>query len=89
MRIPNNYNGSSTLTASFDFEFCNRPHPFLFFNGDRETFTFIGFTLDNHGAMLNPVTGGIIEENMMHGHLKDVIEDQGVELSKDYNKQSR
>lgn len=51
----------------------SEPHPYVFFNGDRMTMTFIGFHLqpNNNGYVdaINPSNGKVIKKNVMTGEL--------------------
>lgn len=43
-----------------------RPHPFLFFNADGTTFTFMGFFVDRRtGRLINPQTGQQLDASSM------------------------
>ncbi|XP_069729030.1 E3 ubiquitin-protein ligase RNF213 [Phaenicophaeus curvirostris] len=63
------------------FPFCIRkkwesePHPYLFFNDDRVSMTFIGFHLQpnnrNGVDAINPLNGNIIKRNVMTSQLFD------------------
>uniref|UniRef100_A0A669PUC8 RING-type E3 ubiquitin transferase n=2 Tax=Phasianus colchicus TaxID=9054 RepID=A0A669PUC8_PHACC len=48
-------------------------HPYLFFNGDRVSMTFIGFHFQHNGAhgvdAINPLNGKIIKRNIMSSQL--------------------
>ena len=40
-------------------------HPYLFFNEDRASITFVGFNLKRNGVLLDPVRNQIIERTAM------------------------
>ena len=47
------------------------PHPYLFFNSDCQTFTFVGFYVDaNSGNILEPGSRNVLQEKAMS---KDLI----------------
>ncbi|XP_071430029.1 E3 ubiquitin-protein ligase RNF213 isoform X2 [Pithys albifrons albifrons] len=51
----------------------SEPHPYLFFNGDHVSMTFIGFHLQRNGPQgvdaINPLNGSIIKRNVMTAQL--------------------
>ncbi|XP_010616884.1 E3 ubiquitin-protein ligase RNF213 isoform X1 [Fukomys damarensis] len=51
----------------------SEPHPYIFFNGDRETMTFMGFYLqpNNNGSIdaINHLNGRVIKRNVMTSEL--------------------
>ncbi|XP_074967750.1 E3 ubiquitin-protein ligase RNF213 [Phalacrocorax aristotelis] len=51
----------------------SKPHPYLFFNEDRESMTFIGFHFQRNGSgsvdAINPLNGNIIKKNVMTSQL--------------------
>ncbi|CAO2646302.1 E3 ubiquitin-protein ligase RNF213 [Lemmus lemmus] len=60
----------------------SEPHPYVFFNGDRMTMTFIGFHLqpNNNGYVdaINPSDGRVIKKDVMTEELFDGLKLQGV-----------
>lgn len=60
----------------------SEPHPYVFFNGDRMTMTFIGFHLqpNNNGYVdaINPSNGKVIKKNVMTEELFDGLKLQRV-----------
>ncbi|WAR07210.1 RN213-like protein, partial [Mya arenaria] len=49
------------------------PHPYLFFNSDRFTFTFLGFYIDrNTGNLVDQQTNRILEQGIMAQNLCDI-----------------
>ncbi|WAR07205.1 R213A-like protein [Mya arenaria] len=50
------------------------PHPYLFFNSDRFTFTFLGFYIDrNTGNLVDQQTNRILEQGIMAQNLYDSL----------------
>ncbi|WAR07347.1 R213A-like protein [Mya arenaria] len=50
------------------------PHPYLFFNSDRFTFTFLGFYIDrNTGNLVDQQTDDILEQKIMSQQLYDSL----------------
>ncbi|KAL4233165.1 hypothetical protein ACF0H5_007850 [Mactra antiquata] len=48
------------------------PHPYLFFNSDRFTFTFLGFNIQRHtGDLVDQQTGNVLESGIMAQNLYD------------------
>ena len=65
----------------------NNPHPYTFFNPDWHTMTFLGFHVSNRGHLLYsdnlPV---LIENNIMHPQLLQMLAAKGVILQENYHK---
>ncbi|XP_053396018.1 E3 ubiquitin-protein ligase rnf213-alpha-like [Mercenaria mercenaria] len=50
------------------------PHPYLFFNSDRFTFTFLGFFIDRAtGNLVDQQTGDVLEQSIMNRKLYDSL----------------
>ena len=64
-------------------------HPYIFFNHDRVSMTFMGFYIDRDGSLRDPSTQDVIEPNIMNRHLRQALQANGVELSKDFDKLPR
>ena len=65
----------------------NNSHPYIFFNPDGHTMTFLGFHVSNQGHLLdsdNPSV--VIENNIMHPKLLQMLTTNGVLLQEDYHK---
>lgn len=41
------------------------PHPYIFFNQGGESLTFVGFTVDENGDLINPINRQIIQQAIM------------------------
>ena len=61
-------------------------HPYMFFNQDRNTITFIGFNVTPKGDLIHPQNQGVLEEGIMTSQLFDGLKLNGVDFSEDYNK---
>ncbi|XP_068089245.1 E3 ubiquitin-protein ligase RNF213-like [Hyperolius riggenbachi] len=68
------------------------PHPYIFFNHDRTTMTFIGFHLERNNARgfdaINPRDRSIIEKDIMTKQLYDDLVRQGVQFNIDFDQLS-
>ncbi|CAI8017205.1 E3 ubiquitin-protein ligase rnf213-alpha [Geodia barretti] len=60
-------------------------HPYLFFNRDGMSFTFVGFVVTNHGDLCDPTQRGrVIEKGIMTQQLYTGLKAQRVDLYEDY-----
>lgn len=66
--------------------FCFSTHPYLFFNPDHVTLTFLGFQVDANGnaEFLNPQTGAVVRQNLMSRHLRTGLHVQRVDLNNNF-----
>lgn len=66
--------------------FCFSTHPYLFFNPDHVTLTFLGFQVDANGnaEFLNPQTGAVVRQNLMSRHLRIGLHVQRVDLNNNF-----
>ncbi|XP_038597897.1 E3 ubiquitin-protein ligase RNF213 [Tachyglossus aculeatus] len=67
----------------------SEPHPYLFFNGDRTSVTFLGFHLRENPAggvdALSPSTGRVIKRNVMSRELHGGLRHQKVPFDVDFD----
>ena len=63
-----------------------RFHPYLFFNSDGITITFMGFCVNDKGDAVDPNNGNMILPKVMSNDLKRWLLTQGVDLSDNYSK---
>ena len=69
----------------------NSAHPYLFFNHDGETMTFMGLWIDEQGSLINITDGSppeekiIIEKNYMDKQLRQILAFNGVEFMEKYS----
>ena len=64
-------------------------HPYIFFNQDRITMTFIGFHIDRKGNLLDPERHIIIQPNFMTRHLRTGLFVQKVDMETNYESWSK
>ena len=79
---------SYQLLFSFN-TLLDSPHPYIFFNQDRMTMTFLGFLLSANGDLLNPVNKEILEPQLMNATLRGQLKVQGVDFDKNYEDWNR
>lgn len=66
------------------------PHPYIFFNPDLVTMTFLGFKVQLPAYdIVDPQTNEIIEEKIMEKLLYDGLRRNGVDLTEDFNELPR
>ena len=65
----------------------NSSHPYIFFNPDNHTMTFLGFHISSKGHLIDSDNASnIIENNIIDPKLVDVLIANGVKLQEDYKK---
>ena len=69
--------------------FCCSPHPYIFFNHDRVSMTFLGFLLNRNGDLLNPGTNTVLEKRLVDSTLRGQLKHQGVDFDANYEKRDR
>lgn len=57
------------------------PHPYLFFNEDRMTMTFLGFFINSTGDLIDPQTLRTLEKGLMSKHLRNGLQAQWVDFT--------
>ncbi|KAK2553290.1 E3 ubiquitin-protein ligase rnf213-alpha [Acropora cervicornis] len=57
------------------------PHPYLFFNEDHITMTFLGFSINSNGDLVDPQTSTILEKGLMSKSLRNGLHAQGVDFT--------
>ncbi|XP_026078195.1 E3 ubiquitin-protein ligase rnf213-beta isoform X1 [Carassius auratus] len=70
----------------------NEPHPYIFFNADHFTMSFLGFHVQKNGTILNavdPRSGKVLMGNVMTQDLFSDIERQRINLSENFDDLSR
>ena len=61
------------------------PSPYIFFNDDGVSITFVGFKVDKiTGNLINPADGNVIEKAIISPLLLPKLEQRGVDFSEDY-----
>ena len=68
---------------------CCSFHPYLFFNQDQDSLTFVGFYINSRGDAIDPATSRIIEEQIMSKELQEALKQNRINLSEDYRKWNR
>ena len=61
-------------------------HPYLFFNKDQTSITFMGFCINDKGDAIDPNNGRIILPQVISGELNRLLCLQKVNLSDNYCK---
>lgn len=59
-------------------------HPYLFFNKDRATFSFVGMVVDQEGCLINPASPELAPVPIMSKELRGALAIQGCNLQEDY-----
>ncbi|CAC5415233.1 RNF213 [Mytilus coruscus] len=66
------------------------PHPYLFFNPDGHTMTFLGFDIDRKsGDLTDQQSGKILEKSIITTMLFDILVKNGVNLNENFDKLPR
>ncbi|XP_076810012.1 E3 ubiquitin-protein ligase rnf213-alpha-like isoform X1 [Clavelina lepadiformis] len=64
-------------------------HPYLFFNEDHMSMTFVNFQLNQNGDLLHPKTKRVMENSLMRKQLMTGLKLQRVNLNEDFDALSR
>ncbi|XP_066291012.1 E3 ubiquitin-protein ligase RNF213-like isoform X3 [Branchiostoma lanceolatum] len=64
------------------------PHPYLFFNADHNTMTFLGFYVDRAGSVID-ASGQLLEQNVITGNLYQGLTGNGVKFNANFDDLSR
>ena len=64
-------------------------HPYIFFNNDRASITFVGFRVTQTGNLINPVDMTIIEPGIMTPQLYAGLKQNRVNFDEDYRAWSK
>ncbi|XP_052817087.1 E3 ubiquitin-protein ligase rnf213-alpha-like [Mya arenaria] len=66
------------------------PHPYIFFNSDKMTFTFLGFLLDRKTGNLKDIqTGEVLKQSIVTPNLYDGLARNGVQVQDQFDKLGR
>ena len=71
--------------ALYECVLCCSFHPYIFFNRDNVSLTFLGFKITPDGNLVNPKTGVIVEEQLLTKELRYGLVLQRVNFEEDYN----
>ncbi len=66
-----------------DFFNCS-PHPYLFFNKDKDTVTFVGFMVTKRGDLIDPASKKVIKSAIMSSQLYTGLVANRVNFNDDY-----
>ena len=61
-------------------------HPYIFFNQDRISVTFVGFMVTRNGDLIDPTHKGVLERSIMTQQLYTGLKAQGVDFDEDYRR---
>ena len=64
------------------------PHPYLFFNNDHMSMTFVGFNVEKNGNLVGQ-EGELLEKDIMSRRLHGGLRAQGVDLQENFNSWDR
>jgi len=66
------------ITCYYYFLLLSSVHPYIFFNQDHDSLTFIGFSITENGDLIDPVTWNIVISRMVTPLLSRNLRAQGV-----------
>ena len=66
------------------FIICFSFHPYIFFNYDRASMTFLGFKITPNGDLVDPETNRVIEHQLLTKELRKGLTDQKVNFDENY-----
>ena len=75
--------------AIYHFVNISSFHPYIFFNQDRVSLTFLGFKITPDGHLVDPKVNTIMEQNLLTKQLRDGLALQGVKFDEDFNAWAR
>ena len=61
------------------------PHPYVFFNDDGISMTFLGFNITPDGNMVDQATRNVLERNVMHRDLQQALRHNRVPLNENFD----
>eukprot|EP00058_Branchiostoma_floridae_P013669 XP_002599157.1 hypothetical protein BRAFLDRAFT_68766 [Branchiostoma floridae] len=64
------------------------PHPYLFFNADHNSMTFLGFYVDRAGSVID-ATGQLLEQNVITANLYQGLTGNGVKFNANFDDLTR
>ncbi len=65
-------------------KFLCSTHPYIFFNQDRESITFVGFTVTPEGDLIDPATQQVLENAIMTPQLYEGLQHNGVNFQDNF-----
>ena len=75
------------LTSSYHISIhflAHSYHPYLFFNEDRSSITFVGFNVNKDGDLMDPVKNQTIQKAIMTPQLYAGLQENHVDFSENY-----
>lgn len=72
------------LTHPFSPAVCYSFHPYIFFNSDGASITFVGFTVTEKGDLNDPRAGRVLERQFMSPELHRGLKRQYVDMNDNY-----
>ena len=57
------------------------PHPYLFFNKEHKTMTFLGFFINSAGDLIDPQTSQTLEKGLMSKSLRNGLQAQRIDFT--------
>ena len=60
-------------------------HPYIFFNQDHVSVTFLGFKITPDGNLVDPVTNAVMERQLLTKELRNGLVLQRVNFDENYN----
>ena len=66
------------------YSFCFSIHPYIFFNQDRISVTFVGFMVTHNGDLIDPVHKRVLKKSIMTQQLYTSLKHQGINFNEDY-----
>ena len=64
-------------------------HPYIFFNQDRVSITFVGFQVTSNGDLMDPTNGTLLERAIMTSQLYSGLKLNKVDFEENYHKWSK
>lgn len=75
----------STVCLTSNICFCFSSHPYIFFNQDGVSLTFVGFKVSEAGHLLNSTRSRILKHNIMTAELRNWFKTNGADFDDDYS----
>ena len=74
----------NNMCTSIVFIICFSFHPYIFFNYDRASMTFLGFKITPNGDLVDPETDRVMEHQLLTKELHKGLTDQKVNFNENY-----
>ena len=79
------YSGSLLFQTNVYLWTCS-PHPYIFFNQDRMSITFVGFMVTKQGDLVDPTYHHVLERGIMNQQLYSGLIHNRVNFQDDYRR---